>query len=79
MQDHSATHLGVSREAGPSAHRVGWAFIARYALAYMGTCLMFLAPLLVTLALKIESLVGIDRGPANAAAAVAARAIGNPA
>jgi MFS family permease len=33
----------------------------------MGTCLLFLAPLLVTLALKINSLVGIDRAPANLA------------
>jgi MFS family permease len=33
----------------------------------MGTCLVFLAPLLVTLALKVNSLVGIDRAPANLA------------
>jgi MFS family permease len=47
--------------------RVGWGFIARYTLAYMGTCLVFLAPLLVTLALKVNSLVGIERAPANLA------------
>ncbi|HEV7648500.1 MAG TPA: MFS transporter [Actinophytocola sp.] len=33
----------------------------------MGTCLVFLAPLLVTLALKVNSLVGIERAPANLA------------
>src|SRR3954452_24555903 len=49
------------------AHRVGWGFVARYTLAYMGTCLVFLAPLLVTLALKVNSLVGIGRAPANLA------------
>jgi MFS family permease len=33
----------------------------------MGTCLVFLAPVLVTLALKVNSLVGIDRAPNNLA------------
>jgi MFS family permease len=47
------------------AHRVGWGFVARYTLAYMGTCLVFLAPLLVTLALKVNSLAGIEHAPAN--------------
>ena len=44
-------------------HRVGWGFIALYASAYMSTSLVFLAPLLVSLALKVNSLVGIDRAP----------------
>ena len=43
---------------------VGWPFVALYALAYFGTQLVFLAPLLVTLALKVNALVGIDRAPA---------------
>jgi MFS family permease len=43
--------------------RVGWGFISLYALAYLGTCLLFLAPVLVTLALKVNSLVGIDQAP----------------
>jgi len=43
--------------------RVRWGFVVVYALAYMGTCLLFLAPLLVTLALKVSSLVGIERAP----------------
>src|SRR3954451_2586386 len=46
-----------------AARRVGWAFILVYAAAYMGTILLLLAPLLVTLALKVASLVGIDRAP----------------
>lgn len=54
--------------AGP--RRVGWGFIALYALAYMGTILVFLAPLLVSLSLKINSLVGIERAP-NSLALVA--------
>jgi MFS family permease len=33
----------------------------------MATCLMFLAPLLVTLALKVNSLVGVERAPASLA------------
>ena len=47
----------------PGSHRVGWGFIALYALAYIGTILLFLAPLLVSLALKINSLVGIEQAP----------------
>jgi MFS family permease len=47
--------------------RIGWGFIALYMLAYTGTSLLFLAPLLVSLALKVNSLVGIDRAPASLA------------
>ena len=65
----SAAEAALEPEA-PAVHRVGWGFISRYALAYMGTCLLFLAPLLVTLALKINSLVGIDQAP-NSLAVVA--------
>src|ERR1700712_794923 len=36
----------------PGVDRVGWGFIALYTLAYLSTCLVFIAPLLVTLALK---------------------------
>ena len=46
-----------------AAHRVGWGFISLYALAFMSTSLVFLAPLLVTLALKVNSLVGIEQAP----------------
>ena len=42
-------------------------FIAFYTLAYLSTTLLFIAPLLVTLALKINSLVGIERAPAGLA------------
>ena len=44
-------------------HRVGWGFITLYAAAYMGTTLVLIAPLLVTLALKINALVGIEQAP----------------
>jgi MFS family permease len=47
----------------PAAHRVGWGFISLYTLAYISTSLLFLAPLLVTLALKVNSLVGIQKAP----------------
>ncbi|HEY3689506.1 MAG TPA: hypothetical protein VGL46_04280, partial [Pseudonocardiaceae bacterium] len=43
--------------------RVGWGFIALYTLAYISTSLVFIAPLLVTLALKVDSLVGIEQAP----------------
>lgn len=58
------THARAGVEPPPPvAHRVGWGFIARYTLAYVGTVLLFLAPLLVSLALKVNSLVGIERAP----------------
>jgi MFS family permease len=51
----------------PAAHRVGWGFISLYTLAYISTSLVFLAPLLVTLALKVDSLVGIKQAPGSLA------------
>jgi len=54
----------------PVAHRVGWGFIALYTMAFISTSLVFLAPLLVTLALKVNSLVGIKQAP-NSLALVA--------
>jgi MFS family permease len=48
-------------------HHVGWGFTGLYALAYTGTALLFLAPLLVSLALKVNSLVGIEAAPNNLA------------
>jgi MFS family permease len=51
----------------PAAHRVGGRFISLYVLAFMSTNLVFLAPLLVTLPLKVNALVGIERAPASLA------------
>ena len=57
---------GTTSAAAPAAeHRVGRGFIGLYALAYLSTALLFVAPLLVTLALKVNALVGIERAPAN--------------
>jgi MFS family permease len=47
--------------AAPS--RVGWGFIALYACSYTGGSLLFLAPLLVSLALKVRDLVGVEAAP----------------
>ncbi len=57
---------GVTASArGPAA--VGWTFISLYALAYAGGALLFLAPLLVSLALKVNHLVGLQEAPRNLA------------
>ena len=58
----------TAAEAGPESkspavHRVGWGFVSLYTLAYLGTSLILIAPVLVTLALKVNSLVGIERAP----------------
>jgi MFS family permease len=68
--DRTAAESVPEPESPPVAHRVGWRFISLYALAYSGTILLFLAPLLVSLALKVNSLVGIERAP-NSLALVA--------
>ena len=49
------------RAEAVGAPRVGWRFIALYTLAFVSTSLLFLAPLLVTLALKVNALVGTER------------------
>jgi MFS family permease len=74
MHPHGVDHgTGLPDEAAGSAtgigvpQRVGWAFIALYALSYTGGSLLFLAPLLVSLALKVKDLVGIDAAPRNLA------------
>ena len=66
----------------PAVVRVGWGFISLYTLAYIGTFLVFLAPLLVTLALKVNSLVGIEQAPNSLALVTGIGAllamVGNP-
>jgi MFS family permease len=65
-----------------ASHRVGWGFISLYTLAYISTSLLFLAPLLVTLALKVNSPVGIERAPNSLAVVTGIGAllamVGNP-
>jgi len=63
----SAATEGAGEPRSPVSHRVGWGFISLYTLAYMSTCLVFLAPALVTLALKVNSLVGIEQAPRSLA------------
>jgi MFS family permease len=76
-----ALRVAVEPES-PTLHRVGWRFISLYALASMGTSLLFLAPLLVTLALKVNSLVGIKQAPGSLALVAGVGALlsifGNP-
>jgi MFS family permease len=47
--------------------RVGWGFVTLYGLSFTGNALLFIAPLLVTLALKVSDLVGINQAPKNLA------------
>src|ERR1700704_6766359 len=57
----------ISHSDSPPVDRVSWGFIALYTLAFMSTSLLFLAPVLVTLALKVNSLVGIQQAPSSLA------------
>ena len=74
LMDRTAAEVALEPEP-PAARRVGWGFISLYTLAYMSTNLLFLAPLLVTLALKVDSLVGNQRAPASLALVAAAGAL----
>ena len=78
----SMTPISPVGEARRGQARVGWGFVSLYTLAYMSTCLLFLAPALVTLALKVNSLVGIDQAPRSLAQVTAVGALvsmfGNP-
>ena len=73
MSGTSRSHKGPPLTAGPengarttaSPGPVSPSFVALYALAYIGTILLFLAPLLVSLSLKVNDLVGTDRAPNN--------------
>lgn len=65
----TATEAALAPES-PVAHRVGWGFTSLYTLAFMSTNLLFLAPILVTLPLRVNSLVGIKQAP-NSLALVA--------
>ena len=47
--------------------QVGWGFVTWYTLSFTGGSLVLIAPLLVTLALKVNGLVGIDEAPKNLA------------
>jgi MFS family permease len=80
MTDRTAE--GAFEAASSGANRVGWRFISLFTLAFIGTNLVFQAPLLVTLPLKISALVGIDQAPSSLAlvAGVAAllAIVGNP-
>ncbi|HEY3409542.1 MAG TPA: MFS transporter [Propionicimonas sp.] len=62
--------------------QVGWRFVALYALAYTGAVLLFLAPALVSLALKVNALVGLERAPGSLALIASVGAlvamVGNP-
>jgi MFS family permease len=77
----TAAEAGLEREPA-TAPEVGWGFITLYTLAYISTSLLFLAPLLVTLALKVNSLVGIEQAPNSLAVVTATGAllamVGNP-
>jgi MFS family permease len=76
------THEAASPLQSPAEHRIGRRFTALYALAFMSTSLVFLAPMLVTLPLKINALVGIERAPASLALVAGIGAlvamVGNP-
>jgi MFS family permease len=77
----STAEAAVAADLRP-APQVGPVFVSLYTLAYLGTCLVLVAPLLVTLALKINSLVGIEQAPNSLAVVTGVGALvamlGNP-
>ncbi|MFL6135666.1 MAG: MFS transporter [Nocardioidaceae bacterium] len=61
--------LGSPQDAvpAPTPERAGWGLVALYSLSFAGGSLVLIAPLLVTLALKVDGLVGIEAAPKNLA------------
>ena len=82
MPDLEYEAIPEAAHESPTVRRVGWRFISLYTLAYMGTVLVLIAPLLVTLALKVNSLVGIEQAPNSLALVTGIGAllamVGNP-
>ncbi|WP_406830624.1 MFS transporter [Pedococcus sp. KACC 23699] len=82
MQLDADTRHPAPRSGSVGPARVGPGFIARYAAAYMGTSLVLIAPVSITLALKVNALVGIARAPATLALVVGVGSlvalVGNP-
>ena len=70
------------RRPGSLLPRVGWGFISLYTLGVPRHLLVLIAPLLVTLALKVNSLVGIEQAPNSLAVVTGIGAllamVGNP-
>ena len=64
--DPDSARRGVTL-APPDPTLVGRRFVALYAASYAGGSLLFLGPLLVSLALKVNDLVGIQDAPKNLA------------
>jgi MFS family permease len=77
----ASTRAGLTAQVdGPEPVR--WPFLVLYTLAFASTSLVLIAPLLVTLALKVQGLVGPTRAPGGLALVVSIGAlvamIGNP-
>ncbi len=77
-----ATVVAPPRSELAQPPEVGGGFIALFTLAYASACLLFLAPLLVSLALKVNSLVGLKAAPNSLALVASVGAlvamVGNP-
>jgi MFS family permease len=67
MEHLTAPRSGLAAAELLPVQRVGWGFIARYAGACTGTSSMLVAPLLVTLALKIDAVVGTGQAAGSLA------------
>jgi MFS family permease len=63
--EHPSSGEVTASARGPAPVR--WPFVSLYALSYAGGALLFLAPLLVSLALKVNHLVGLQAAPRSLA------------
>jgi hypothetical protein len=81
VRNRTAPELALE-PASPAEDRVGRGFISLFTLAFVGTNLVFQAPLLVTLPLTVNSLVGIEQAPNSLALVAGVGAVlailGNP-
>jgi MFS family permease len=72
---HDAQPAESDSRARPEPSEVSRTFLMLYALSYFGTCLLLIAPLAVTLALKVNHLVGAAAAPRSLAVVVGAGSV----
>jgi MFS family permease len=73
VQQDAPPRAEFQRPTPPGPVAIG--FIVRYALSYLGACLLLIAPVAVTLALKLNDLVGAQEAPSRLALVVGAGSV----
>ena len=74
-EERTGERVPATASWAPPSEPAGAGFIVRYVLAFASTTLVLVAPLLVTLALKVQGLVGLEAAPGSLAIVVGVGAV----